>query len=138
MTVKEYPLVRYSQEKNGDIILAEFPANLKIDLAVAREIVADRLDFANEKKHYVVIDVSNVREITVEAKKYMQRPDPGLKNILGAAFIGTNPISALLANIFVKTRKNFQAKFFTDKGDAYDWIIKHRRKVKGKMSLPIV
>lgn len=138
MTIKQYRLVKYSMDKNSAILLAEFPANLKIDLAVAREIVGDRLDFLKDEKHYVIIDVSNVREITLEAKEYMQRPDPGQKNILGAAFVGTNPLSVLFANIFVKTRKTFQAKFFTNKDDAYDWIIEHRRKVNGKISLPIV
>jgi len=100
MTIKQYPLVRYSRERLGDVILAEFPANLRIDLEVAREIIGDRLDFAKDEKHYVIIDVSNVREITIEAKEFMQRPDPGQKNILGAAFVGTNPISVLFANIF--------------------------------------
>src|SRR5258708_27513723 len=132
MTIKQYPLVRYSRERVGDVILAEFPANLRIDLEVAREMIGDRLDFAKDEKHYVIIDVSNVREITIEAKEFMQRPDPGQKNILGAAFVGTNPISVLFANIFVKTRKTFQAKFFDNKDDAYDWIIEHRRRVNGK------
>ncbi|HMI66385.1 MAG TPA: hypothetical protein VK517_10135, partial [Cyclobacteriaceae bacterium] len=88
------------------------------------------LDFLKDEKHYVIIDVSNVREITLEAKEYMQRPDPGQKNILGAAFVGTNPLSVLFANIFVKTRKTFQAKFFSNKVDAFDWIIEQRRKNK--------
>jgi len=62
----------------------------------------------------------------------MQRPDPGQKNILGAAFVGTNPISVLFANIFIKTRKDFQARFFTNIEDAYDWIIEYRRKGNAK------
>jgi hypothetical protein len=137
MILRKYPLVTCSTETHSDIIFAEFPGNLKIDLAVAKEIVANRLDFAKNKKHYVVLDASNVREITPEAKEYMQRPDTGQKDILGIAFIATNPVSALFANIFIKTQKDFQAKFFSKKKDAFDWIIEHRQKANSKLSLPI-
>ena len=54
-------------------------------------------------------------------------------NILGAAFIATNPVSALFANIFIKTQKDFQAKFFSNKEDAFDWIIACREKVRSKL-----
>src|SRR5258706_16414698 len=112
MTIKKYPMVRCTTEEGSDIIFAEFPANLKVDLAVAREIIGNRMDFARSKMHFVVIDVSNVREITPKAKSYLQQPDTGLKNILGAAFIASNPVSVLFANIFIKTQKDFEAKFF--------------------------
>ena len=131
MTIRKFPLVTCYSEQNSDIIFAEFSNNLKINLVVAREIVANRLDFAKNKEHYVVLDVSNVREISTEAKEYMQRPDTGQKNILGIAFIATNPVSALFANIFIKTQKDFPAKFFSNKDDAFDWIIEYREKVRG-------
>lgn len=130
MRKEMYPLVTCFTEEHSDIIFAEFPGNLKIDLAVAREIVANRLDFTKNTKHYVILDASNVREISSEAKEYMKRPDTGQKNILGIAFIATNPLSTLFANIFIKTQKNFQAKFFSNKDDALDWIIEQRRKNK--------
>jgi hypothetical protein len=74
--------------------------------------------------------MSNVRAVTAEAKKYMQEPGGGLKNILGAALIASNPVSALIANIFVKTPKNFQAKFFSRRGDAIDWVREQQRNLK--------
>lgn len=134
MKVEKYPWVVCSAEKNSDIIFAEFPYNLKIDLAVAREIVVNRLDFAKNKKHYLIIDVSHVREISTEAKEYMQRPDTGQKNVLGAAFIATNPVSALIANIFIKTQKDFQAKFFSNKQDAVEWILEYKQEVNSKIN----
>jgi len=129
MRIEKYPFVTYSTERHSDIILARFQNNLKIDLAVAVELIDNRFDFAGDKKHYVIIDVSNVREITPKGKEYMQRPDTGLKNILGAAFVAPNPVSVLFANIFIKTQKNFQAKFFTNEEDAFVWIIEHMQKV---------
>lgn len=110
-----------------DVIIAEC-RHLKVDLAAAQEIVADRLDFTDHKKHYLVFDMSKVQHVTAEAKKFLQQPDGGLKNILGAALIASNPVTALIANVFVKTPKDFQAKFFYNKKDALDWILVRKQK----------
>jgi len=136
MIAEKYPLVVFYSEMSSDIIYAEFPNNLKIDLPVAREIVANRFDLTKGKNHYIIVDVSNVRKITSEAKDYLQRPDAGLKNILGAAFIATNPVSAMIANIFVKTPKDFQAKFFSTKDAAFQWIIECTLRINDKSSTP--
>ena len=110
-----------------DVIFAEFRSNLKVDLSTAKQIVANRLDFTENKKHYLVLDMSNVRNVTAEAKNFLQQPEGGLKNILGAAFIASNPVAAMIANVFVKTPKNFQAKFFYNKKDALDWIYSRKQ-----------
>jgi hypothetical protein len=113
----------------SDVIFAEFPANQKIDLNKAKEMVAHRLDLAQDKKHFIIVDISNVREVTKEAKEFLQRTESGLKDILGAAFIATNPVSALIANIFIKIPKGFDAKFFSNKSDAFSWIGDQRKKI---------
>jgi hypothetical protein len=95
---------------------------MQVDITIAREIVASRLSFTENKKHYLVADVSKVRSVTSEAKLFMQKPDGGLKNILGAALIASNPVSALIANIFIKTPTNFQARFFSNRKEAIHWI----------------
>jgi hypothetical protein len=51
----------------------------------------------------------------------------GLKNILGAAFIASNPVSTLLANIFTKT-SNIDSKFLRNEKDALSWIVELKRK----------
>jgi hypothetical protein len=137
MKIKKYPLETCHTEENGDIIFAAFPENMKVDLAAATEIVANRLDFAMGKKHFLIVDVSNVIKVSPEAKAFLQRHDDGLKNILGTAFIATNPVSVMIANIFVKTKKNFQARFFSKKEDAFEWIIAYRQKVKNKITVDV-
>jgi hypothetical protein len=125
----ETSLIMFSTiDTQTDIILGEFTKNLKVDLETAMQIVADRLNFTSHKMHYLVLDMSNVRMVTAEAKKFMQKPEGGLKNILGAALIASNPVSALIANIFIKTPKDFQAKFFHSKQDALDWTFKQKQK----------
>jgi hypothetical protein len=125
----ETSLIMFSTiDTQADIILGEFAKNLKVDLETAMQIVADRLNFTSHKKHYLVLDMSNVRMVTAEAKRFMQKPEGGLKNILGAALIASNPVSALIANIFIKTPKDFQAKFFHSKQDALEWTFKQKHK----------
>jgi hypothetical protein len=99
-----------------------------VDLSTAKEIVADRIKFTKNKLHYLIVDMSSVKKVTPEAKEYMQHPEGGLKNILGAAFLANNPVSALLANIFVKTPKSFEARFFHKKEDAISWLKECMRK----------
>lgn len=133
MKIEEYPCVLCSTGVIKDIVFIEFRNSLKVDLPEAVEIVASRLRFTENKKHYLIVDVSNVREISQKAKEYMQRPEAGLKNILGAAFIATNPVSSLIASIFIKTEKDFPARAFTEKADAYNWIVDYRQEINSNV-----
>jgi hypothetical protein len=128
MTTKDNLTIYYTAD-NSDIIFAEFPANHKIDIVKAKEMVNHRLELAQNKKHFVIVDISNVRQVTKEAKEFLQHTETGLKDILGAAFIATNPVSALIANIFIKTPTGFDAKFFSNRSDAFNWIIAQRKKI---------
>jgi len=122
MTAKKNLLVEFSFFEEGDIVLARFPAGLKVDIGVAREVVESRLTFTKNKEHYLVLDFSNIKEVSQEAKEFMQHPDGGLKNILGAALIATNPVASMIANVFMKTPKRFEAKFFSEKEEGLKWI----------------
>lgn len=126
MKTELHPITLYSTTAD-DVIFAECK-HLKVDLSAAMQIVADRLDFTNHKKHYLVFDMSRVQNVTAEAKKFLQHPEGGLKNILGAALIASNPVAALIANVFVKTPKDFQARFFSNKKEAFDWILSRKQK----------
>ena len=111
-----------------DIVLASFAQGTRVDLEMARQIVAERLCLTNNQKHYLVADASNVLSITAEAKKFLQRPDIGLKNISGAALIASNPLAALIANIFIKTPTDFITQFFSNEHDALNWIRIQKRR----------
>jgi len=128
MITRRFPgLVLSMPEQGCNIVFVEFDANLRVDLKTAREIVSYRIDFTDNKLHYLIADMSNIRHVSAEAKEFLQSIEGGLKNILGAALIASNPVSALIANIFAKSPKNFQAKFFSNKTDANAWILEHRK-----------
>jgi hypothetical protein len=122
MEIKEYPYVTCKRKKGRNIVFSDHPKCIKVDLAVAKEIVANRLEFTRNEKHYVIIDISNIKEVTPEAKEYMQHPDGGLKNILGAAFIADNPVAELIATIYIKTPGGVESRFFHHKEEAIKWL----------------
>ena len=130
MKFKKYNLATFNTEDSDDIVFIEYSQELKVDLSMAKELVANRLEFTENKKHYLILNVSNAKAVTHDAKLFMQDPENGLKNIMGAAFLASNPVSALIANIFIKSPKNFPARFFSKKQEAIDWI----KDLKNKMT----
>jgi len=123
MDIKKYPFITFSRETEGDlVVMAEFSSNLKVDLAIAKELVACRHDFTENHQHYLLIDFSNIQSVAPDAKIFLQNPETGMRNILGSAFIASNPVSALLANIFVKTPKIEPSRFFSNRKEALAWI----------------
>jgi hypothetical protein len=122
MKKKSYPLTIINTEDDEDIVFIEYRENLVVNLSFAKEIVESRLDFTEGKMHYVILDMTNVKSVTPDAKVYLLDPETGIKNILGAAFIAGNPVAALIANVFVKPPKNFPSKFFSRKSAALTWI----------------
>jgi hypothetical protein len=129
MKVKTYRFITLYKEAENDIIFNEYPKNLRVDLTVAQEIVANRLEFAEGEKHYLIGDLTNVKSVTSEARAYLLDPNTGVKDILGAAFIAGNPVAALIANVFIKTSKKFPSKFFSKKTDALNWINELKRSI---------
>jgi hypothetical protein len=115
---KDISLSKYSDQ----LLFAEHAKNLHVDLQMAREMVSNRIEFTDNKPHYVVIDLSNVKEVTPEAREYMQQQEGGLKNILGAAFFADNLPAELLAKVYVKTPTRFPSGFFQNKEEALSWI----------------
>ena len=131
MRTKKYPYAIFSIDTDSDVVYVECIKNLKVDIAIAKNLVANRLDFTENKKHYLIIDISNVSNISAEAKAYLQDKKAGLKNILGAAFIASNHVSTLLATVFVKT-PNAISTLSADKKEAEEWIntLKNNKKSK--------
>jgi hypothetical protein len=116
----------------SDIVFAEFSHSLRVDLAIAREIVASRMIFTENQPHYAIIDMSNIDHVDADARDFMRHPEGGLKNIRASAFLASNPIAAMLANFYVKVTKNFPARFFYSKQDALDWLLTYRASQQGK------
>jgi hypothetical protein len=128
MKRKEYRYVIGYHDELNDVYYFVFKSELKVNLKIAEEIVENRIDFTNNKEYYLIIDVSKITSVNSEARSYLQHPENGAKNLLGSAFIASNPLSALIANIFVKTPNITPSKFFSNKEEALKWILELKAK----------
>jgi hypothetical protein len=138
MNVKSYRLVTCFMEPDGDILFCNYPQDMHVDLDIAKELVQNRFEFTKDKKHYLVLHFSSIREITYDAIQYLKAPE-GVKNILGAAYIVNDKVSIEIADIFVNASKKFPAKLFASETEATIWINQLREyhtaiKPKNKLS----
>lgn len=122
---KEYKTTAFWTEETGDIVFFKYSPKLEIDISVAKEIVTSRLDYTQGKSVYTLIDFSNVKSCTKEARDYMNSPEGGLKGILGGAFLSNSVVATLFINLYLKVSSpSVPAKFFTSEEDAVWWLKK--------------
>jgi hypothetical protein len=128
---KEYRTVTFWKERDDDIVFFKYSQMLEITLDVAREIVSSRLDYTQGKTVFTLIDFTNVKSVTKEARDYMNSLEGGLKGILGGAFLSNSVVATLFVNLYLKvSNPTIPAKFFTNREDAIQWL----RKVKSEKS----
>jgi hypothetical protein len=121
--LKEYKYITIWTEDDDDILISSYQPKLKVDIDIARELVASRLDYSNGKPKFTLIDFTNIGTATKEARGYMNDPNGGLKGVLGGAFLANNAVATLFINLFLKINKPpIPARFFTKKEDALDWL----------------
>lgn len=109
--------------EDDEVLFATYVPHLEIDMAIARELVRDRVEFTGGRPHYVLIDFTNVKSVTKEARDYMNSPEGGLKNILGGAFLSNNVVATLFINLYLKINNpDVPARFFTNKDEAVKWL----------------
>jgi hypothetical protein len=122
---KEYRTTSFWTEDSDDIVIFKYAPKLEINIEVAKEIVESRLNYTNGKSVYTLIDFSNVKSVTKEARDYMNSPDGGLKGILGGAFLSNSVVATLFVNLYLKiSNPSVPAKFFTTEEDALWWLKK--------------
>jgi hypothetical protein len=130
--LKEYKYITIWMEEDNDILISSYQPKLNVDIAIARELVSSRLEYANGKSKYTLIDFTNVGSATKEARDFMNSPDGGLKGVLGGAFLANNAVAALFINLFLKINKPpVPARFFTSKEDALTWL----KKIKSERAI---
>jgi hypothetical protein len=124
MRKKDYRYISVScHEETPDIVFGSYAPHLTIDLEIAREMIENRLSFSEGQPVYTLIDFTNVKSVTKEARDYMNSAEGGLKGILGGAFLSNNVMATLFINLFLKISKpTVPAKFFTNRDEAVKWL----------------
>ena len=126
---KEYRTVSFWKEADDDILFFKYSPRLEMTIEVAREIVNSRLEYCHGVSMYVLIDATNIKSATKEARDYMNSTEGGLKGVLGGAFLSNNVVATLVINLFLRVSNlPIPAKFFTNKQEAVKWL----RKIKAE------
>jgi hypothetical protein len=125
MEKQEFRYTTLSKSADAEIIFATYVPKLEIDLAIAKELVENRMSFSENKEHYVLIDFTHVKSVTKEARDFMNAPEGGLRGVLGGAFLSNNVVATLFINLYLKvSHPSIPSKFFTDKTEAINWLKK--------------
>jgi hypothetical protein len=123
---KEYDNITFWRIEEN-IIFFKYSPLIEIDLNMARELVQKRLDYTENEAVYTLIDFTNVKSVTKEARDYMNSSDGGLKGILGGAFLSNSVVATLFVNLYLKvSNPSIPARFFTNREDAVSWLRKTR------------
>ena len=121
---KEYGNITFGKIEN-DIIFFKYKPSIEIDIKTAKDLVEKRLEYTDGQDVYTLIDFTNVKSVTKEARDYMNSPDGGLKGILGGAFLSNSVVATLFINLYLKVSSpSIPAKFFTNISEAITWLQK--------------
>lgn len=116
----------------NEILFCSYKKQLEIDIETAKRIIKDRSLFTEGKRYPVLIDFTNMKFVTKEARDYMNTPEGGLKGLLGGAFLSNNVVGTLFVNLYLKVSEPvIPAKFFTRKEEALRWLTELNNKTKG-------
>ena len=128
MSEKKYKYITiWADDSHPDTIFGIYSPKLEIDIQIAKELVDNRLDFTQGKPVYTLIDFTNVKSVTKEARDYMNSPEGGLRGLLGGAFLSNNVVATLFVNLYLKVNNpTIPAKMFTNKVEAIKWLSKIR------------
>lgn len=120
-----YKAASFWKEDDDDILFFKYSPKLEMTLDSAKEIVSSRLEYCHGESMYVLIDGTNLKSATKEAREYMHSPEGGLKGVRGGAFLSNNVVATLVINLFLKmSHLPIPARFFTNKEEAIKWLKK--------------
>ena len=123
---REYKITTFWKEGiDEDIIFWNYVPGLEMDIETAKQLVQYRLEYTKGKSVYTVIDGTNIKSTTKEARDYMNSAEGGLKGVLGGAFLSNSVVANLLINLYLKVNHpTVPARFFTNKVEAISWLKK--------------
>ncbi|TNE54363.1 MAG: hypothetical protein EP338_07705 [Bacteroidetes bacterium] len=107
-----------------NVILASYHSNLYISLEVARKSVVERLEFTGDQVVPLLVDGTEVKGISKEARDYFGSEE-GSQGLSASAIYTTSKLSAFLANFLIKVNLSktlIPVRLFTDKSKAIEWL----------------
>ena len=109
-------------EMHENYLIARYKAGPKIDLAAAKIILRERLEFTNYKSVPVLVIDSGLVSMDKHARDFLSSDD-GVKGIRASAIISSSVVNSMLVNFILKiSRPNLPVKVFTDLTVAEQWL----------------
>ena len=98
-------------------------SRVNLDDVMETDIVFEK--FADGEKLLILADISQIRYVTFEARKY-RATSPLNDQIMALVLIINNPVAKLIGNFFIGMNKpQFPVKLFNSKSDGVDWLRVH-------------
>lgn len=108
-------------QNKEDILIISYKINVRLELDIAKQLVAQRLAYQNGKEYPAVFYLKHIKSITKEARSYMNKE--GAKGITLRAFVVKNNIEKILLRFFLGIEKPLvPSNYFINEEDAIAWI----------------
>lgn len=110
------------------IVIGEIKKNAYIDLAGAKKIVEERKKFTNYSNSLILLDATEVKGISKEARDFFGTNE-GTELLIASAIYTNSKLSNFLANFLMKVNlinTFIPVKLFTNKDEAIRWLNKYK------------
>ena len=106
----------------GPILEATYKSGPKIDLATAKNILRERLEFTEGKSVPVLVIDSGLVSMDKTARDFLSSNE-GIQGIRASALISSSIVNSMLVNFILKiSRPELPVKVFTKREDALEWL----------------
>lgn len=110
--------------KEGEILYALLKKNSILSLNAAKEMVALRLSYMDNKPHKAILFMSNAAIINADARKFLAS-DAGYEGLIKIALVANSQMNSMIGNLFISLNKpKIPTKLFKDKEGALEWLLK--------------
>jgi hypothetical protein len=93
-----------------------------VDLSIAQAAVSHRLKHFGNKDYLMIVNMSNVKHITKEAREYLAS-EIGCSKVKCCAIIISSEVTKIIANFFVRINKPLvPTSIFTSEEKARQWL----------------
>lgn len=99
-----------------------------VDLEIAQQAVAYRLEATDFIPYPMVIDIKSIKSITKPSRDFLAS-EKGCQGIIAAAFLIDSSLGRILGNFFIQINKPLKpTKIFTNEIKAKKWLSKYVKK----------
>ncbi|MES2285293.1 MAG: hypothetical protein V4547_06350 [Bacteroidota bacterium] len=99
-----------------------------VDLKIAQQAVAYRLEATDFVPYPMIIDIKSIKSITKSSRDFLAS-EKGSEGIIAAAFLIDSSLGRILGNFFIQINKPLKpTKIFTDEIMAKKWLAQYVNK----------